>query len=151
MSQYLKLVSALIVILAVYWSIFRTGQKLEELEEKWWGDSGAKSTENREITKTRIDVPSEVLRDLQQRLENTKPFHPSHTGVAQHYGITTTVLNSVLEHWRTKYNWTERQNYLNRYPQYFVQIRGLRIHFVHIKPQIQQGTKKILPLMLLHG
>lgn len=51
---------------------------------------------------------------------------------------------------RKKYNIRNRLKYVNGYPQYRTQIHGLKIHFVHIKPEMKPNVT-VLPLLLLHG
>nr|AEE61648.1 unknown [Dendroctonus ponderosae] len=127
---------------------------LPTLEDKWWG-KGPKIVETRKITNRQINVPEEVILDLKSRLRNTKPFHPSLDGVNQFYGIHVTALNNVLNYWKNEYNWTERQAYLNQHQHFFVNIRGLEIHFLHIKPKRivhENGRKlKVLPMLIMHG
>ena len=69
------------------------------------------------------------------------------------YGISTTYLNDILEHWHSKYNWSERQTLLNKYPQYITNIQGLDIHFYRVKPYIPPDRKniKVFPLLITHG
>lgn len=148
------LVAVVAVLLSIGYYSFFTSPVVSTLQDKWWG-KGPPTKESHEITKTQIEIPSEVIKQLYNRLHQTQPFQPSLDGVNQTYGIHTTVLNNVLDYWKNKYNWTERQEYLNQYPQYYVNIRGLRIHFLHIKPKStvnKNGQQvKVLPLMMVHG
>ncbi|RZC42038.1 juvenile hormone epoxide hydrolase-like protein, partial [Asbolus verrucosus] len=91
-----------------------------------------------------------VLKDLQQRLTNARTFVPPLEGIQQQYGINTKLLNNIVDYWRTKYNWREREKFLNQFPQYTVSVQGLRLHYLHVKPKTQQGFQ-VLPLLLLHG
>lgn len=73
-------------------------------------------------------------------------------GIEQQYGMNTKLLRDVIEYWKTKYNWIEREQYLNQYPQFKTNIQGLDIHFIHIKPDIEKGSNiRVLPLLMLHG
>lgn len=72
-------------------------------------------------------------------------------GVHQHYGINTKTLKQVLDYWKNHYNWTERLQYLNQYPHSFTYIRGLKIHFMHIKPRNNDKQLKVVPMLILHG
>ncbi|XP_066154027.1 juvenile hormone epoxide hydrolase 1-like [Euwallacea fornicatus] len=124
---------------------------LPPLEEKWWG-SGPVTNQPPKITTKPIDFPQSALDDLNFRLHHTKSFYPSLEGVKQYYGIHNTVLQNVFEYWKNQYNWTERLRFLNQYSHNFVQIRGLDVHFLHIKPNLTQGQNvKVLPLMMVHG
>lgn len=71
-------------------------------------------------------------------------------GVQQHYGMNTNLLTKIVEFWKTKYNWREREKFLNQYPQFKVNIQGLNIHYIHVKPKAIKGVK-VLPMLLLHG
>ncbi|CAH1130360.1 unnamed protein product [Ceutorhynchus assimilis] len=119
--------------------------------DKYWGPGEQPFKLDESIRKFEIDVPDTVIQDLKQRLSNMRPLTPPLEGIQQQYGINSNLLKEILEFWRTKYNWTERQEYLNKYPQYKTNIQGLDIHFLHVKPQNVPKTKKILPLMILHG
>lgn len=47
---------------------------------------------------------------------------------------------------------TERQIFLNQYPQYQVSVQGLNIVYIHVKPKLPENSNiKVLPLLLLHG
>jgi len=61
---------------------------------------------------------------LKERLEKRREFVPPLENVAWTYGISTIYLENILEYWRTKYNWSERQALLNKYPQYTTNIQG---------------------------
>lgn len=64
--------------------------------------------------------------------------------------MNTNLLNKIVEFWKSKYDWREREKYLNKFPQFKVNIQGLNIHYLHIKPQETKGIK-VRPLLLLHG
>lgn len=90
------------------------------------------------------------LQDLQNRLANHIPFQPPLEGVQQQYGMNTNLLTKIVKFWKTKYNWREREKFLNQYPQFKVNIQGLNIHYIHVKPKAIKGVK-VLPMLLLHG
>lgn len=39
---------------------------------------------------------------------------------------------------------------MNKYPQYKINIQGLDIHYIHVKPK-HTNQLKVKPLMLIHG
>ncbi|XP_060535314.1 juvenile hormone epoxide hydrolase 2-like isoform X2 [Cylas formicarius] len=123
--------------------------KVPTIPSLWWGAGTAPETPLARplIRRFRINVSDDELQDLKARLQRTAPFHPSMTGVGQHYGVHSTVLESVLQYWRHQYRWRERETFLNQYPQYKVNIQGLNIHFLHVRPR----TKKAIPLLMVHG
>ncbi|CAG9770472.1 unnamed protein product [Ceutorhynchus assimilis] len=120
-------------------------------ENTWWG-KGEHGKDDTSIRPFKIDVSKEVLDDLKHRLDIALPLQPPLEGVKQHYGMNSNLLQKIIDHWKTNYNWSERQKFLNQYPQYTTQIQGLNIHFIHVKPKVDKSSNvKILPLMLLHG
>jgi pimeloyl-ACP methyl ester carboxylesterase len=56
-------------------------------------------------------------------------------------------LQDVVGHWRTRYDWREREARLNVLPQFRTQIDGLGLHFVHVR----SPEPTALPLLLTHG
>lgn len=91
-----------------------------------------------------------MLKDLRHRLDIALPFQEPLEGAKQNYGMNTNLLKDVVDHWKYKYDWKQREKFLNQYPQFKVNIQGLQIHFLHVKPSQTDGVK-VLPLLLLHG
>lgn len=93
----------------------------------------------------------QLIKDLQHRLNNHRPFTPPLEGIQHQYGINTNLLNEIVSFWKQKYNWQERQESIfNKYPQFITSIQGLHIHYIHVKPKAA-ANQKILPILLLHG
>ncbi|KAJ8938571.1 hypothetical protein NQ314_011430 [Rhamnusium bicolor] len=130
-------------------SIFYKIPPHPKLEDTWWGPRD-QSKEDSSIKPFKINISDEVLKDLQFRLENALPFQPPLEGVKHNYGINTNLLNNIVDFWRTKYNWREREKFFNQYPQFTVSVQGLNIHYLHVKPT-ETKDLKVLPLLLLHG
>ncbi|KZC13710.1 Juvenile hormone epoxide hydrolase 1, partial [Dufourea novaeangliae] len=125
--------------------------KIPALPETNWG-SKKNGKESSEIRPFKIDVPVAVLEDLKYRLAHRRSYVDPLEDTAWTYGISTKYLNTVLDYWTNKYNWTERQALLNKYPQFLTNIQGLDIHFYHVRPTIPKDRKlKVLPLMIIHG
>lgn len=89
--------------------------------------------------------------DLKNRLNNHRPFTPPLEGIAQEYGTNTKLLKQVVDFWRQKYDFKQREKFLNKYPQFVTNVQGLDIHYIHVKPQITDKSIKVLPLLILHG
>ncbi|KAJ8985150.1 hypothetical protein NQ317_012802 [Molorchus minor] len=119
--------------------------------DTYWGPGEPNNAwkENFLITPLNITVPDEVLEYLKWRLDTHRPMVPPLEGVQQQYGMNTKLLEDVIQYWKTEYNWTERQQYLNKYPQYKINIQGLQIHVVH-RNSYADGYK-VVPILLLHG
>ncbi|CAH1183115.1 unnamed protein product [Phaedon cochleariae] len=121
-----------------------------QMEDTWWGPGQPGKSVDTSIRPFKINVPDEVLRDLERRLASTLPFQPPLEGAKQHYGMNTDLLKNITEFWKTKYNWREREALLNQFPQFKVNVQGLNIHYIHVKPKPTKGMR-VLPLLLLHG
>lgn len=91
-----------------------------------------------------------MLDDLKHRLEIALPFQKPLEGAKQHYGINTNVLRTVVDYWKNEYDWKTQEKFLNQYPQFKVSIQGLKIHFLHVKPQKSESIK-VFPLLMIHG
>lgn len=142
-------VSLLVLLLALYLggSGFWQSPSVPKLEPQWWGPGQQPAKEDTSIRPFKINVPDDVLEDLNRRLDNTRMPSAPLEGTQFEYGFNSVTLKKVLNHWRTQYKWRERETMLNRFPQYKTQIQGLDIHYIHIKPAKGIG----LPLLLLHG
>jgi len=123
--------------------------EVPQLEEKWWKVSKPTKVDT-SIKPFKIQVSDEILQDLKNRLDRTVPFQTPLEGVKQHYGINTNYLKTIIEFWKTKYDWRKQEKFLNQYPQFTTNIQGLNIHFIHLKPTQTQGLK-VLPMLMLHG
>lgn len=136
----------------VYISTSNDDVAAPKLPDTYWGSSKVKK-ESTDIRPFTIDVPSSVIEDLKHRLANRRSYVEPLENVGWTYGISTVFLNSVLDHWKDKYNWTERQALLNKYPQFKTVIQGLDIHFYHVRPTNLPKNRnlKVLPLLMLHG
>ncbi|WP_425454747.1 epoxide hydrolase N-terminal domain-containing protein [Flaviflexus salsibiostraticola] len=76
-------------------------------------------------------MPDEVLDDLHKRLANTR-FPASIEGAGWSYGTDVGYLQSLVDYWRTDFNWREAERRLNELPQYRARIQDVDLHFVHV-------------------
>lgn len=88
---------------------------------------------------------------MKWRLEHHRPLNPPLEGIQQQYGINTNLLERIIKYWTNGYNWREREKYFNKFPQFLINVQGLDIHFLHVKPKSIPKNVKVLPLLLLHG
>jgi pimeloyl-ACP methyl ester carboxylesterase len=98
------------------------------------------------IDSFRIEVPDEVLSDLQQRLRATR-FPDQIEGVGWNYGTELGYLQELVAYWRDKFDWRHQEAELNRHPQFLTEVQGQKIHFVHARSQHADAH----PLLLVHG
>nr|WCC58163.1 carboxylesterase [Pharsalia antennata] len=130
--------------------LFSVPQLPDIKDEIWWGPGEPYSNEDTSIKPFTINVSETVLSDLNWRLSHVLPFQPPLEGIQQQYGINTNHLKNLIDFWRTKYNWRQREKILNKFPQYTTNIQGLKIHYLHVKPEATKNVK-VLPLLILHG
>jgi epoxide hydrolase len=93
-----------------------------------------------------IRVDDSVLEDLRDRLARTR-FPDQIEGTGWEYGIPTSYLRELVDHWRTRYDWRAEETRLNELDHFRTSIDGQSIHFVHAR----SGSPDAFPLLLLHG
>jgi epoxide hydrolase len=99
-----------------------------------------------ELKQFRIDVPTEVLDDLQTRLAHTRwPEAECVDDWSQ--GIPLAYTRQLAAYWAEGYDWRSREAALNRFDQFITEIDGLDIHFIHQRSPHEDA----LPLVITHG
>jgi pimeloyl-ACP methyl ester carboxylesterase len=99
-----------------------------------------------ELKPFRIDVPSEVLDDLQARLAHTRwPEAECVDDWSQ--GIPLAYTRELAAYWADGYDWRSREAALNRFDQFTTEIDGLDIHFIHQRSRHEDA----FPLVITHG
>ncbi|XP_029155825.1 juvenile hormone epoxide hydrolase 1-like [Nylanderia fulva] len=138
---------SVVYALIKYYSSKRS--KLIELSETWW-TPGTENSVSNDIRPYKIIFSEELVKDLKNRLKNTRPLTLPLKDVAWNYGTNTIALNKLLNYWADNYNFQEREKFVNQYPHFKTNIQGLDIHFIRVKPT-NVGEKRVLPLLILHG
>ena len=111
------------------------------------GDAGAgTNTASDAIVPFTIDVPDDVLEDLQARLEDTR-FPDELEGADWTYGANLAYMRELVAYWRDDYDWREQERRLNRFDHFKTNIDGLDIHFIHQR----SANPDAFPLMVIHG
>jgi len=93
-----------------------------------------------------IDVPQDVLEDLQKRLATTR-WPDSVAGAGWDYGTDLAYLKGLVGYWQQGFDWRAVERALNRIPQFRVELDGFGLHFLHVRGN---GPRSI-PLLLSHG
>lgn len=94
-----------------------------------------------------LHVADDVLDDLRQRLMRTRwPDEPP-GGTAWQYGTDLAYLRTLVEYWRTDFDWRAQEARLNAFPQFTAPVAGIDLHFLHVPGE---GPAP-LPLLLSHG
>lgn len=101
---------------------------------------------DRSIHPFRIDIPQRQLDDLRERLARTRwPDEVPDVGWAR--GVPVAYLKSLVEYWRTGYDWRKQEARLNQFPQFTTKVDGQTLHFLHVR----SPEPDALPLLLIHG
>jgi pimeloyl-ACP methyl ester carboxylesterase len=94
----------------------------------------------------RVCVPESDLLDLRARLAHTRwPEAAPAPGWTQ--GVPLDVMRDLCRYWASDYRWRDAEARLNAYPQYLVDLDGVRIHVLHAR----SARPGALPLVLTHG
>ncbi|KAJ0171963.1 hypothetical protein K1T71_012726 [Dendrolimus kikuchii] len=118
--------------------------------EEWWGPKELKSKHDKSIRAFTVKFDEAMIKDLKDRIKNSRPFTKPLEGVAFQYGFNTDLIQGWLKYWSEKYPFADREKFLNQFPQYKTNIQGLDIHFIRVKPQVTAGVE-ILPILMIHG
>ena len=91
-----------------------------------------------------IAVPEAALEDLRRRLAATR--WPD-DGAGWECGTALSYMKDLARYWEHSYDWQAREAELNRLAQFWVEVGGTGIHFVHERGKGPDPT----PVLLLHG
>jgi microsomal epoxide hydrolase len=93
-----------------------------------------------------IDVPDDVLVDLEQRLRRTR-FPNQIPGIGWKHGMPLDYLQEIVRYWLEDYDWRVHEAQLNSYEQFTTTIEGQLFHFLHVRSPHDTA----IPLFLTHG
>jgi microsomal epoxide hydrolase len=93
-----------------------------------------------------LHVPDADIDDLRARLARTRLPDQAPDGPWA-YGTDRTYLGTLIEHWRTRFDWRHYENRLNAFPQFKVALHDIDVHYLHV-PGKGPDPK---PLLLMHG
>jgi microsomal epoxide hydrolase len=97
-------------------------------------------------TPFRLHVGDDVLADLESRLAHVR-WPDEVPDNHWKYGTDLPYLKSLMEYWRSRYDWREHEARINRFNQYKVGLAGIDVHYIR-----QEGKgPKPLPLLISHG
>jgi len=99
-----------------------------------------------DIRSFNVDVPQDVIDDLQRRLAATR--WPSVELVDDRsQGVQLATMQALARYWATEYDWRTAEAKLNALPQFKTEIDGVEIHFIHVRSPHPDA----LPLIMTHG
>jgi len=93
-----------------------------------------------------IDVPDDVLEDLQVRLLRTRwpgPMPQQGWG----YGADLDFMKQLIDYWVNSFDWRVREDYLKSFPQFTAEVDGQLIHFLYLRGK---GPNPF-PIIMSHG
>ncbi|MEO8158473.1 MAG: epoxide hydrolase family protein [Betaproteobacteria bacterium] len=93
-----------------------------------------------------LHVGDDVLTDLQARLARVR-WPDEIPGSDWKFGTDVAYLRSLIDYWRTGYDWRRHEKVINAFRQYKLRVRDLDIHFIH---EPGKGPAPI-PLLISHG
>ena len=93
-----------------------------------------------------IAISQATLDDLRERLARTRwPDEVEHAG--WNYGTDMDYLKELVDYWQYSYDWRTQEAQLNQFAQFYADIDGSRLHFLHVRGK---GSNPV-PLLLIHG
>jgi len=96
--------------------------------------------------KFQIGVPEGDVADLRQRLANER-WPDDYAGDGWDAGSSQPFLRHLIERWRCKYVWQDRQNLLNQFDHYLTKVAGVQLHFI----EARSSDPEAIPLLLMGG
>ncbi|GFY73975.1 juvenile hormone epoxide hydrolase 1 [Trichonephila inaurata madagascariensis] len=130
------------MIKILYRTYFPDGSEPNDLYTNVWSqrdcDADLIKAANATIRPFKIHVADKVLSDLKLRLERTR-LEDSLVNSDQE--LNSECLRKLTDYWKNQYQWRKHEEELNKYPQFVTNIKGLDIHFVHIKYNQEKGNK----------
>jgi pimeloyl-ACP methyl ester carboxylesterase len=100
----------------------------------------------RQVEAFEIDVPEDVLVDLEERLARTRWMEEMGEG-GWDRGVSVPYLRELVDYWQHRFDWRACEAELNRFAHFRATIDGRRVHFIHERGQ---GPNP-LPIVLTHG
>ena len=91
-------------------------------------------------------VPEADLADLRDRLAHTR-WPDSAPGAPWAFGASVDYMRSLVEYWRTGFDWRAQEARLNTFPQFKIVRDDCDLHYLHVPGKGPNPT----PLLLLHG
>lgn len=146
-------VTAFIAGISSYYTykVITTPPELPQVnKDEYWGPYPMDPKPDQSIRPFKIEFSEVMVADLRERLlhRRSPPSPLENSGFT--YGFNSNFLTHVLDYWQNKYNFKEREQYLNKYNHYITKIQGLDVHFMRVKPKVANDVT-VVPLLMMHG
>ena len=99
-----------------------------------------------EISEFKIDFLEADIEDLRTRIQNSR-WPEKETVDDWSQGVPLDYLQDICGYWASNYDWLKTQDRLNDIPQFKTDIKGLSIHFMHVR----SPHKNAKPILITHG
>ncbi|GBP41381.1 Juvenile hormone epoxide hydrolase [Eumeta japonica] len=127
--------------------LITTPPPLPEVDlEYWWGATPKDAKQDKSIRPFKIEFSKVMIHDLQERLLHRREFVPPLENVGFTYGFNSAFLVRVLDYWQNKYDFEQREAFLNQYDHFMTNIQGLDIHYMHVRPKAMSEDVKGDPI-----
>ena len=93
-----------------------------------------------------LNVADTAIADLRTRLAMTR-FPDQAPDEAWAYGTDLGYMRTLVEYWRTGFDWRAQEAALNAFPQFKVPLHGIDVHYL----QVPGKGPDPCPLLLMHG
>lgn len=93
-----------------------------------------------------VDWPATRRADIVRKVADFGlPAAPA--GESWSIGCDADFLAHLRDHWLNRFDWDKAVERLNRHPQFTATIDGLKLHYIHVRAEVESAP----PLLLLHG
>ena len=98
------------------------------------------------MTDLTLFVEQPVLDALKDKVTNTRwPDEPINAG--WNYGISLSYMRALVDYWVHDFDWRKVEAAVNTYPNFIAEVKGYKIHFIHVKGK----GKTSVPVIISHG
>ena len=104
------------------------------------------NTPSKTLEPFRINISDEVRNDLRARLKATR-FAPDLDNEDMSYGLSTTYMKELVDHWLNKFDWKKSEREINAFNQHRIEVEGTPVHFIYERGKGSNPT----PIILSHG
>ncbi|KAM3962230.1 juvenile hormone epoxide hydrolase-like protein 3 [Aphomia sociella] len=149
----LAFASAVLIGFASYYvyNVVTTPPEMPKFDlDQWWGPYPIDLKRDLSIHPFTIEFTDVIINDLRERLLHRRDFVPPLEDAGFTYGFNSNFLTQVIDYWQNKYNFKDREQFLNKYDHFKTNIQGLDIHFLHVKPKVSTNVQ-VVPLLMMHG
>lgn len=93
-------------------------------------------------------MQEEIRHLFEMYRRNGKPKSFNETGWS--YGVNSEGFTEFFTEWIFSYNFRERAKFLNKFDHFMTNVQGLDIHFMHVKPKVENKNVKVRKNLLIH-